>query len=474
MPILTPEEFFKGGDIKKARVIEPATNATPQKQGLFAVPSISSIGSSIKDVATGLGKGALDTAIGTSRLAEGLGRGVMKGVEAIDPTSLLKTSDKNFGTSKSANDFIDATLKSQNAGETTGKVIEAVASLFYPVGKTEEATSLLDKGKKTIGASFDGLGSRMSQLGDEVTAGGVKVKDRVADLIVNLDQKTKTALDRTPIEKFQEVVDQGKKALIDDRNKTPLEVVGDSIINGLKQLKDRTSSIGEQKSQYLNQAKVGLKRVGNIVNQAILDTQKIFNGMKIDAGDAKVVKNFYAELKKLGSNPTLKEVDKTIDLLQDGLYKAGRSNAVEVTDRITAPLRKILGKLNSEASNIGGDAYKSFNQQYKDAIEIVTELNARVGKEGGGAGSFIKRLFSPSDARTKELFEKLGKYTGQDYFRDARLSKFVMEALGDARASSLLEQVPTSFSGALGKALDYGVKKVTNPIKAAERYIKKP
>ena len=473
MAIISFQDALKKNGVTAKEVTTVATEPTPEKQPRFGVPSIREIGQSAKDIAIGAGKGALDTAIGTARLVTRAGQPIQA---ALDPTRTLsevRSESEDSALFGEQGKQIDEQLKSTNVDQKTGKVLETVASFFYPVGKASEVAGVLNKTKGATGAVLEGIGSKISSLGDEVTEGGVKLKDKLIDVVTNLDDKTKTALQRTPQDVFQSFVKKGQDALLDDRNRTPLESVGDTIIDGLRQIKDRASSIGEQKTEYLNQAKVGFQKVGNIARQSALQVQKTFSGKKLDAGDQKAISNFQKKLMELGDNPSLKDVDATIDLLQDSLYKAGRNSAVEITDRVTGPLRKVLGQLNAKVQEKGGDAYKNFNKEYEELMDIVTELNARVGKEGASAGAFVKRLFSPSDARTKELFEQLEKYTGKDYTRDARLAKFVMETLGDTRAASLLEQIPRTTAGAIEKVIDYGVKKVQDPLKAAERFINK-
>lgn len=455
MTTISAEEFLKGGAPK---LVQPAAQAGSDK------PS-----GTLGDLATGFAKGGLQTAIGTAQMAQGLGQ---RAIATVDPTRNLQQVREQTGFKSlqgPAAAEINTQLEAKNPAEKAGKALEFVVELFYPVGKTTEAASIAGKGKKVIGASFDNLGEKIASLEDNV--GGAK--DKVLDTLVKLDDKTKTALSRTPKEKFQEVVEQGKAALLDDKNRTPLEAVGDQVIEGLKQAKDRASSIGQQKAEYLNQAKVGLKRVGTIVRDAALATKKQFSGVTLDSSDKKLVTEFFNELKKISDNPTLKDADKAIDFLQEKLYKSTSGDVVQVTDRVVGPLRKILGELNGKAGKVGGDAYQKFNKDYSDLVNLVSELNKKVGKEGQTAGAFVKRLFSPSDARTKELFELLQKYTGEDYFRDARLAKFIMETLGDGRAASLLEQIPKTPTGVIEKAVDFGVKKLANPIKAAERFIER-
>jgi hypothetical protein len=413
----------------------------------------------IKDVGIGFAKGAGETV----STIQNLGRGVMA---AVDPTRTYGEIKSQYGIQALDDKEM---LKADNNAQKAGKAVEFLAEVLFPAGAVSKSLGITEKASKVVGASFDGVGSRIASIADD----GSKIKDKIVDLIGGLDDKTKTALKRTPKETFDSIFKQGKDAMVDDRNRTPLEAVGDDIISGLKQVKERAGSIGEAKSQIMETAGVGYKKAGNIAQKTALDVQKAFSGMKLDPSDSKVVQEFQKTLMDLGDNPRLKDIDATIDLLQDRLYKSTRSNVLDVTDRITGRLQEALGKLNSQVKTLGGDAYSKANQDYSELIQVVRELNARLGKEGASAGSFVKRLFSPSDARTKELFEQLQKYTGKDYVRDARLAKFIMEALGDTRAKTLLEEIPTSAKGALDKGINYVVNKISDPISAAERFIKK-
>jgi len=428
--------------------------------------------STIKDIGVGIAKGVGSTLMGVGTL----GRGIQA---AIDPVNTLADYDKQAETlpatmspfSGKNRDNINERLNSDNNTQKVGKAVGFVAELLFPVGAISKGAGVAAKGSKVVGASFDNLSTRFSALADDVGDGGVRMKDKLIDLVGGLDDRTKTALKRTSREEFDIVVEQGKKALMDDRNRTPLEAVGDNIIAGLKQLQSQANSIGAAKSEVMNKAKVGFKTVGNIGQRAALNIQKQFSGIKLDSGEQRFVESFKQELVKLGNNPRLKDVDAVIDMLQDRIYKSGMGNAVEVTDRVTGILRKSLGELNGQVKNLGGGAYSKANKDYAEVTEVVTEINSRLGKEGASAGSFVKRLFSPSDARTKELFEKLGELTGKDYFKEARLAKFVMEALDDSRAKSLLEEMP-STAGMIMRGFNAAKNNLQLPLKAAENVIK--
>lgn len=427
--------------------------------------------SQFTEVAKGFGKGLAETAVTTTNaLVEG-GRFLQAGINPNKTLGDLRSEAASDGGSLFAGEKeagVQQMLESQNPSQTAGKLLAFGAEVATPAVAT--------KIPKLVGNSLNFLTSTtddLAKVGGNVTERGMEVKNLFSDALAGLDDKVKTSLERTDLPTFESVVEQGQKAMADSRMRTPLETVGESIQEGLKQVQSQSRALGEAKNEILQSANVGFTKVGNIAQTAALDARRAFSGLKLDAGEQRAVESFVDELKKLGSNPRLQDVDATIDMLQDQLYKATRGNTIELTDRVTGRLRSILGKLNGGIQDIGGEAYKKANQEYSDAVTFMRELNARLGKEGASAGSFVKRLFSPADGRSKELFEQLQQYTGKDYFRDADLAKFVMDTLGDTRADSLLNQIPTSKTGAIGKAVDFVVDKLSDPLEAAKRFIQK-
>lgn len=426
----------------------------------------------VKDIAIGAAKGLGETAFETGNILTEGGRFIQA---AIDPTKTIqdiRTGAAERGIdpfSGTRQETIRTALEADNPAQMAGKRGEFALELLFPVSKISKVTGLTEKGTASISNLIKGA----ANLSDDLVEGGIKVKDRILDVVSDLDDKTKTALERTPRQYFENVLEQGKQAMTDDRIRTPLENVGENIISGLRQAQEQLRSIGAQKGRLLENANIGFMKVGNIAGEARLQLQKIFSEMKLDDADQRVINTINDQLTLLGQNPRLKDVDETIDLLQDTIYKNTRPGAIEITDRVTGQLRKVIGELNEKIKDIAGEQYRGLNQEYSERFQFINELNARLGKEGASAGAYVKRLFSPSDARTKELLEQLQKYTGGDYFRDARVAKFVMDVLGDTRAASLLKQIPESASGAIGKVIEFAKEKLADPIEAARRFIKK-
>jgi hypothetical protein len=410
-----------------------------------------SFGQKAKEVAVGVGKGVGATIQGI----QDIGQRVLAGV---DPTRDVKQIKEDTGIKSLSN----ADFKANTSYEKGGKALEFIGELLIPTG-------IANKTFKAGKSIFQGVESKLSTISDDLVEDGIKVKDKIGDLLANLDDKTKTALDRTPKEVFQKIIEQGKKAVTDDRIRTPLEAVGDDIIEALQSIKNKAAEVGSKKSSYL---KYPDAFKGDGIKTFKETAQSFLNSRTMIENDKPIVNKIIGEFKKLGDTPSKGQVDKFIDYAQEALF-SGEKNLVQPTSNKTvAQLKTLISKLNNNLKNQLPENYRKLNEEYSRLAQLSSELNLKLGKEGASAGSFVKRLFSPSDARTKELFEALEKMTGKDFSRDARLAKFIMETLGDTRAASILEQIPTSSTNVASKIMDFVVDKLGDPIKAAERYIK--
>lgn len=158
-------------------------------------------------------------------------------------------------------------------------------------------------------------------------------------------------------------------------------------------------------------------------------------------GDTKLFNDIATEATKLGDNPTAKQVDNFIDFVQDRIYTGGRDLTVPITDEATGVLRQMTGQLNEALKTQLPESYRGLNSKYADMVGIRNELNTKLGREGEKGGALMKRVFSPSDANTKKLFEDVKALTGVDLVDEATLARFMMEVAGDTRQASMLQQL---------------------------------
>lgn len=221
-------------------------------------------------------------------------------------------------------------------------------------------------------------------------------------------------------------------------------------------------------------------RVGvNIVKKdgrlAIEDASGRISKVAFDPADNKLMTDAYRVLAKLGKSPTVRQVDDTVDALQDLLYKRKSAVAVPVNGQVEGVLKQVTGTLNRAVKKIGGEQYTKANAKYAYYVDTYEKLNKALGAEGVRGGTLMKSLFSPSGEAPRRLFAEVKKLTGIDLVEEATLAKFAMESIGDARQASLLEEVirggvptPTNF---VGKAVDKLLEKAKDPIGKAKRII---
>lgn len=341
----------------------------------------------------------------------------------------------------------------------TAKDVEAVANIaaLAPIGK---GLGLVKDAAKA-GAKASGIDAIPSKVAGKVT--DVVAKPRLPSV--------DTVLKQTPRTKFDEYASIAKKAVEDNKNTTPLEHVGMRAQTALDQVQRKLDTIGANKSAIMESAS-GRVPVGNI---AVKFRQDLANALKSKTaveGDTRLLKNIEKEATKLGANPSAAQVDKFVDFVQDSVYTARRDLTVPVTDGTTAMVRQLTGRLNEALKAKLPTGYRTLNQKYADMIDLRNELNLKLGVEGEKGGALMKRVFSPSDAGTKELFAKILKETGIDLTNEATLAKYMMETLGDARQRSMLEALGIQISKPTPSGVFMtGVNKVIDAANSPERQL---
>lgn len=312
------------------------------------------------------------------------------------------------------------------------KNLEAAINIgsLVPVGKG--ASLVKDAGEAAIKktAAATGLDPIPGKIADK--AASVIAKPRASSV--------DSVLKETPVSTFDNYANIAKKAVENNKNMTPLEYVGTRAQTALDQIQRKLDTIGSNKSKVVSSA-AGRAPVGNVVVKFRQDLTNALKGKTAVEGDTKLIKDINLEAAHLGSNPSAAQVDKFIDFVQDRVYTARRDLTVPVTDSTTGMIRNLTGKLNESLKSKLPESYRTLNQQYADLVDVRNELNLKLGAQGEKGGALMKRVFSPSDAGTKELFAKIQKVTGVDLTNEATLAKYLMETVGDARQKSMLENL---------------------------------
>jgi hypothetical protein len=298
-----------------------------------------------------------------------------------------------------------------------------------------------------------------------------KLKSLASDARFNLsdiDPQTETALKRATTDEVNTYFQQAKNAATDTRKPTPLEIVGSRVEEAHDVVGEAIKKAGQGKRSILS--KVETQKVsGNVINDTMSEgIQKMSEkyGIRIAADgsitplqgrvatlddvDARLVTEYYAKLNKLGVSPTVRQIDDFVDWAQGQLYKQSKSlSTLDSADKaVIADLKQVTGSLNSRLKTEVGNGYAEVNQRISQLLDMQDELSRALGADARKGGGLVKRLFSPTGGRTREIFEQVRLETGIDLDKEANLARFAMDKVGDVRQKSLLEKLDAGFEDA--------------------------
>lgn len=384
--------------------------------------------------------------------------------------------------------FIPKHMK-QEIGEITGEVDKAIDSIpgMTPeikkhIGDVFDTVMLLGGKKaepvvkKTIATGTENIIKTGQGVAGDVGKGIKEISVKPAQIIEDLVKKpipeqVKTVLNEIDTPTFDKYAKVAQEAAKSNKNLTPLEVAGKSAQDALDVIQRKLNNIGAEKTAIMEKANIGLQDVGNIVLKTRQQLENYFKNNTLVGGDKSLVNDIISKAKELGVNPKAIEVDKFIDYVQDRIYTGAKDLTVPVTSKTPAFVRQIIGELNGKLKTIAGDSYSGLNDAYANLIGIRNELNIKLGKTGERGGALMKRVFSPSDANTKLLFQQVKEITGIDLINESTIAKFVMETLGDARQLSLLEEL--KLPKLANNPLDFIWDRVTRSFNTPEQLLKR-
>lgn len=370
----------------------------------------------------------------------------------------------------------------------------------------EEAVAGAKQGAKVVGDTIAEAPAKIAESAKTVVQAPLNAAQHLATPI---DQNVMTVLKNPTAETegtLKNMFTQAKAAVAGPEA-SPFEAVGKSRLGGsLDALNEKMSAAGVAKDE-------ALKRVGaRDVTAGAQDVAKDFysnlesrlgttvngEGKLEDAagrsslvanspGDAKLIKQVDDLFTKI-SDPkengmSIQKVNDAIDSIQNNIFNSHKMGAEPISTKTEGILKQTIGKLNAvvkdAATEIGPkgekiNPYAQANETYARLKPLHEDLSNRLGQNMKNAGSIVKRIFSPQDGGTKDLIRSLEKETGQPIFHDATLAKFAMDAVGDPRAKSLLEEGMNAKSkGFIKTGLDYIQKKLENPEGKATQIIRR-
>lgn len=319
------------------------------------------------------------------------------------------------------------------------KDVEDIFNLVTTDAGAEGAIDVAKVGAKQVAQGIDTIASKVPLTKDAI----------LQSIAPEIDDTVKQVLKNTSKEKFDvfvKVAEEGKKS--------PYEQVSESLTNATKRLSEQKKSLAEQKDSIMAKAKTGLTDFKKDTGTTILSINK-------QLGDTPIGKQFIERLKKVN---TKADADKAIDDLQNVLYKGNKDMTIPTGSKEDKILRGIIGEYNSNLKSTLPKSYGKLNTEISNRIKAINILNKSLGETVNGVpvrgAGLVKQYFSPSNTKTRELFDYIKKTTGVNLAEDAVLAKYIGEAYGDTKVRSLLEGIPTSTSGVIDKAINFTLEKV--------------
>jgi hypothetical protein len=448
-----------------------------------------------------------------------VGFNALKAITPDDVEDVVEGSVQKVAETEPVKNAIGSIVSWATAHPEAARNLQAIVDIgsLIPAGKGAALGSkALESGsKRSINMAND---FAETAIGAAKNLSDSRVVGKVSDVITPLDKGTETVLNPSrlipkerlkelPLErivaqaedkslKLENYVKTAKDAIQDYSKPTPLVKAGEKAEESLVVLNNKLSKQGQLKQEALgvvgDRKVVGLptyranlrdelrERVGvNLITTDngldVVSAKGRMSKIAFDPADTKLIKDSYEVLRSLGDKPTVRQIDDTVDALQDLLYKRKNLVAIPVNGQVEGVLKSMTGKLNNAVKKVGGEQYRKANAKYEYFVGIRNKLNKALGEEGVKGATLMKQLFSPSGEAPRRLFAKIKELTGIDLVEEATLAKFAMENIGDARQASLLEEVirgnATSPSSFIGKATERILNKLQDPVGKARRII---
>lgn len=404
------------------------TEQTQEKQSIFAVPSPSAVVKAGKEVATGFGKGLVQSAVGTAQMLQGGGQRALAGItgqplEQVQATTGFKSLQ---GTEA---EQINELLKADTTGEKTGKVLAFATELLTPSGGRRAIEKGISKGEQVASSvadvateGVDTLRQGVSRVGDVVegakTIGGeliegvARIPSRVA---VNVAEKqaTQQAIKSLPTKTAQEAVIEGvdirdvkeisnfSKAFKEPARKlikvvqdfssgesktNPIEVVGKPIVKRIKQLESERGKVGKKLGEVAGT--LGEVTKDEVINPVFDSLKKIpgLSGLKLnkrgvlDFTDTVLTtaetKSDRLAIQKIFSDAIKSGTGKSKHLLRQELFeilggkKKALTNLTDTQEKAFEAIRKGLADVLDTKSS----QYKALNQQFAKIAQPLQDM----------------------------------------------------------------------------------------------------
>ncbi|MDQ3007864.1 MAG: hypothetical protein M3R47_21100, partial [Chloroflexota bacterium] len=354
MATISAQEFFKGGDPKKAKVVQPAASqadtSTQQNKPGYVQRVATDIKGNISQAwesEKASARGDMNPIYAGFNIAKNLSGAAISPLAEVPG---LKQLGEGFGRAGQA--IVDTKIGNQVTDSMARNVSPETLGAVSDVAETGLNVTGLYGGVKSVKGGY----SYATQLMDELSIKSPKLQsipdaaNKLVDFISrDPEAKTATILKEMSTDKFNKYIQIAEESAIDPRKPTAYEVAGNEAGVALEKLNTRMNAVGEQKSSIIEKAKIGGLDVMSDAKAASMKVYKAFSKAEgADKALAEWVFNKLRNVKRLG------EGDAVIDEIQKKIYKDSKNLTISLDKAGVKQLQSIVEEFNSAIKEKAG------------------------------------------------------------------------------------------------------------------------
>lgn len=500
MTTVSSKEFFGGGS---ATVVQPANTAAlnipsqEERKSLWqnVVSAAQTRNASVKQVQQsdqGLGSKVLQT-VGHS--AGFVGDALFEGIKAVTPEPVeefVGAGMEKVAQTQPVQSTVQAYEQWKAAHPEAAGNLEAAVNIgsLIPVGKGASMA-----GKKVAQTAVQTAKGTTKALGESAAEFGIRPSEMIGKTKnylsrQNVGENFDTSIDRLsskgdPLAQYDEFFDQERKFKSDIKQDTAIGVVGSRIGDNFEKVVKQRQDVGKTLGAEVE--KIGGRKTDITTSFGALEKELYDQGLSYDGGARKLIpsktskvssqdrdllEEYVRDFNKLGSNPTVAELDAFLSRTPRELDVFKNKNNVTKTTNGERIVKAHLRTLREEVSAKKDPVFEGYDSAKKDyealsnfLDEGITFLGRKTSSGDYARDASISKsaVQSVLNSGKKDWLLKLEDLTEYPALDESVLALQAMKDAGNFRGKSLLEilnqgsDIPSSAKGFLMKGIEKGV-----------------
>lgn len=397
-----------------------------------------------------------------AKIAGGIGYGALSGG--------LYGAGSEMSKDATLEDVLGGGLFGAAIGGAVGGAIPAIPSIYNAAKKTPAVVTDVFTGAKGLRSDIQ------TYLGKQNVA---------PQLETSVNRLTGTAgRIESPTALYNEYFPLAEKALTDIKVDAPISKIGSEIGDAFKSVIDNRRAVGAVMGQELKtvgKLKTNIEPIFVNFETALNEAGLTYNGLtkkmvasdlaKVAPEDIRIIEDFVGELNRIGSKPSVAQIDALISRVTDKINYAKSASGMTSTTNGERLVKATLNSLRNTFDEIPELAnYAKARKTYSELSDFIDEGSGFLGKVTQ-SGDFAKDASLAKSAvqsilnnGKKDWLLKLEGLTDYPALDKSTLALQAMKDAGDFRGLSLLETLSDGAktmtpSGITSRIFDWAIEK---------------